>query len=319
MSIVRSVGTILAIGYACLGANAGLGQDYPNKPIRILAGAAGGAGDFGARVVAQGLTASWGQQAIVDNRNHVLEDIVSKSSPDGYTLLVDGTSMWLTPLLQKMSYDPIKDFAPITILTTSPNIMVVHPSVPANSVKELIALAKAKPGALNYGSGGGSGSGSHLAAEMFKSMAGINIVHIPYKGAGPAVIGLLGNEIQLTIGSTPSVGPHVKSGKLKALAVTSAQPSALVPGLPTVASAGLAGYEYAGRIGMWAPAKTPVTLISRLHEETVRIITAPELKDKFSSIGVEPTPITPVEFAARIKSEMAKWGKVIKDAGIKAD
>jgi tripartite-type tricarboxylate transporter receptor subunit TctC len=294
------------------------GQDYPRKPIRIVAAQPGGAGDFASRQLAPGLTESLGQQVIVDNRGNISGEVVAKANPDGYTLLADSASFWLSPLIQKMPYDPVADFSPITLVTTAPNVLVVHPGVAANSVKELIAFAKAKPGALNYGSSG-TGSSSHLAGELLKSMAGINMVHVPYSGGGPSVIGLLGGQIEVLIPSATAVAPHMKTGKLKPLAVTSAAPSALAPGLPTVAAAGLTGYEAATLIALFAPAKTPTAIINRLNQETARILNRPVVKERFFNNGAEVVGNSPQEFAVKLKSEMTLWGKVIKDAGIKGD
>ena len=302
------------------GASVVCGQDYPNKPIRIVAPEIGGSGDFAARLVAQGLTGSLGQQVIIENRggSYIPQLIVSKAAPDGYTLHVNATGFWIGPLLQKAPYDPIRDFAPISVMTSSSNVLVVHPSLAAKSVKELIVLAKARPGELNYATGL-SGSSSHLAGELFKHMAGVNFVRVPYKGNGPAVIGLIGGEAQLMFPSATAVTPHLKSGKLRALAVTSAEPSALAPGLPTVAAAGLPGYESVGRTVILAPAKTPAPIIQRLNQEVVRVLKQPDVKEKFFNTGVETVGSTPEQLTAMAKSEMARIGKMIKDVGIKAD
>ena len=312
------VARALSAALIAMGAGMASGQDFPRKPIRIVAAAPGGAGDFASRQLAPGLTESLGQQVIVDNRGNISGEVVAKATPDGYTLLADSASFWLSPLIQKMSYDPVKDFSPITLVSAAPNILVVHPSVAANSVKELIALTKAKPGGLNYGSSG-TGSSSHLAGELFKSMAGVNIVHIPYSGGGPSVIGLLGGQIELLIPSATAVAPHMKSGKLKPLAVTSADPSALAPGLPTVSAAGLPGFEAATLIALFAPANTPAAIINRLNQETARVLKGAVVRERFFNNGAEVVGNLPHEFAAKLKSEMALWGKVIKDAGIKGD
>jgi tripartite-type tricarboxylate transporter receptor subunit TctC len=295
------------------------GQDYPNRTIRIVTSASGGGTDFVARVVSQGLTGSLGQQVIVDNRGgNIPVEIVSQAPPDGYTLLADGSSFWVTPLLQKAPYDPVRDFSPITLVVSAPNLLVVHPSLPVKSVKELIALAKAKPGELNFSSGG-VGGGAHLSGELFKSMAGVNMVHIPYKGGGPAMIALLGGEVQLLFPNTPSAAPYMKSGKLRALAVTSAQPSVLFPALPTVSASGLPGYESGTTYGIFAPAKTAAALINRLNQEIVRVLNRTDVKEQFLNAGVEVVGSSPEQFAATMKIEMVKWGKLIKDAGIKVE
>lgn len=224
------------------------GQSYPNKPLRLVTAAPGGGSDFASRLIAQGLTPSLGQQVIVDNRGGangaIAAQTVADALPDGYTLLLYASTVWIVPFLQRVSYDPVRDFAPITLALSSPIILVVHPSVAAHSVKELIDLAKAKPGALNYASSS-SGSPNHLAAELFKAMANINIAHIPYKGGGPALRALIGGEVQLMFATAGGAVPHISSGRLRALAVTSAQPSVLFPALPTVAASGLPDYEAA--------------------------------------------------------------------------
>ena len=224
----------------------------------------------------------------------------------------------MMPLLQKTSFDPLKDFAPITLATSTPYLVVVHPAVSAKDIKELIALAKAKPGSLNYGSGA-TGAASHLAAELFKYMAQVNIVRIPYKGQGPAVLGLLGGEVQLSFASAPSVAGHIKSGKLRALAITTPRPSQLAPGLPTVAEAGLTGYQSATSAGMFAPARTPAPLIGRLNSEIVRALNRQETNDVLFKDGTEVVGSSPVELTAAIKAEMASMEKVIKAAGIRAE
>ena len=241
---------------------------------------------------------------------------MSKAPPDGYTLLIDAASFWIGPLLQETPYDPVKDFAPVTLTDSAPNVLVVNPSLPVKSVKELIALAKARPGELNYGSSS-TGSTPHLAAELFNMMAGVKIVRVPFKGSGPAVISLLGGQVQLMFATAGSVAPHVKSGRLRALAVASLQPSALAPGLPTIAASGVPGYEAVAFEGMFAPAKTPVAIIDRLNQEIVRVLNRAEVKERFFNAGVETVGSTPEEFAAAIKSNVAKWGKLIKDAGIR--
>jgi tripartite-type tricarboxylate transporter receptor subunit TctC len=308
---------IVSGGIVVLGAAAVYGQDYPNKPMRIITAAGGGATDVAARLIAQGLAGGFGQPVVVENRpSSLVGEIVAKAPPDGYTLLVVGSAFVIGPLLQKTSYDPLRDFSPISLTSSSPNILVVHPSLPVKSVKELIALARARPGELNYGSGP-AGSSPHLAAELLKSMAGVNIVRISYKGGGPAVIGLIGGEVQLMISPAGSVSTNIKSGKLRALAVTSAQPSALLPGLPTVAATGVPGYESSSLVGMLAPAGTPETISNRLNQEIVRVLNRVDVKEKFLNAGLETIGSSPGQFAATMKSEIAKWGKVIKGAGIK--
>ena len=295
-------------------------QEFPTRPVRIVTSAVGGTTDLVARLIAQGLTASLGQQVIVDNRptGIIPGEIVVKAPPDGYTLLFSGSSLWMMPLLQKVPFDPVKDLAPVTLASSTPNIVVVNPAVSATTIKDLIALAKAKPGALNYGSGA-TGASSHLGAELFKYMAGVNIVRIPYKGQGPAVLGLLGGEVQMSFATSASVAAHIKSGKLRALAIGTAKPSALAPGLPTVAESGLPGYQSASNAGMFIPVRTPARLITLLNREIVQALNKQEVKDLLFRDGTEVAGSSPQEFAASIKAEIASLGKVIKAAGIRTE
>ena len=301
------------------GIGTGLGQNFPNKPVRIVTSEPGGGADFVARVIAQGISGPLGQQVIVDNRAAVVVpgDIVAKSPADGYTLLVFGGTFWLAPFLRDgVPYDPVRDFAPITLAVSSPNLIVAHPSLTVSSVKELIALSKAKPGELNYA--GVTGASSHLAAELFKAMAGVDLVRIPYKGTGPALNALIGGEVQLMFPSAGAAAPHLKSGRLKALATASRMPSALAPGLPTVAAT-LPGYESASVIGVFAPAGTAATIIARLNREIAQFLRLAETKQRFLAAGTETVGSSPEELAATVKSEMTRLGKVIRDAGIRAE
>ncbi|MBI4189030.1 MAG: tripartite tricarboxylate transporter substrate binding protein [Betaproteobacteria bacterium] len=297
-------------------------QNYPSRPIRIVTTAAGSGSDFGARLIAQGLTASFGQQVVVDNRGGsvvIAVGIVAKALPDGYNVLVYPSPLWLLPFLQEeVPYDPVKDFAPVSLTTKAPNFLVVNPALPINSVKELITYAKARPGELNYASGP-AGTTNHLSAELFKSMAGINIVRIPYKGTAPALNALFGGQVQLMFAPAGGVAGHLKSGRVRALAVTSAQPSPIAPGLPTMAAAGLPGYESVTIVGMLAPAGTPARLINLLHQEVVKVLSKSDVKEKFFNAGVETVGSTPEQFAAAIKFDMATMGKVIREAGIRGD
>jgi tripartite-type tricarboxylate transporter receptor subunit TctC len=312
-SLVALVAAVLLGGVA--GASA---QDFPVRPVRILTTEPGAASDVAARLIAQGLTGRMGQQVIVENRGGVIAiETLIKASPDGYTLLYYGSGLWLAPLMQRTLYNPLTDLAPVTIATNAPAVLVVHPAVAAKSVKELIALAKARPGELNYGSGG-PGSTPHLAAELFKSMAGVNIVRVAFKGTGPAVTSVIGGEIQVIFATTATVGPHVKSGKLRALGVTSARPSALVPDLPTVASV-LPGYELIQIQGIFAPAKTPATLVKRFYQEIAGVLAQADVKERFATLGTEAVGSTPEALSQAMRSEMARLGKVIKDAGIRLD
>ena len=306
-------------GLMVLAAGMVSGQDYPNKPIRIVTSGLGGGTDFVARLIAEGISGPLGQSVVVENRANITgAEIGASATPDGYTLVVQGQALWIGPLLQKLSYDPVKDFSPITLTDRSPGLLSVHPSLPVTSVKELIALAKAKPGQLNYASTA-AGSAGHLAGELFKAMAGVNIVWVPYKSMAVAVTDLLSSRVQMMFTSPSPVAAHINSGRLKALAVATAQPSPLLPGLPTVAATGLPGYEAASITVVFAPAKTPASIINRLNRESVRVLSTEVAKKKIFSIGAEAVGSSPQEAAAAIKSDMAKYGKVIKDAGIKVD
>jgi tripartite-type tricarboxylate transporter receptor subunit TctC len=258
-----------------------------------------------------------GQPVITENRSSgvIPGQIVSQAAPDGYTLLVYSSTLWIGPLMQQAPYDAVKDFAPITLATRAPNLLLVYPGVAANSVKELIALAKAKPGALNYASGG-TGSSAHLAGELFKALAGVNLVQIPYKSNGAAINDLIGGQVQVMFATAGSAGPNVKSGKLRALAVTGLQPSPIMPGLPTVAASGVPGYEAESVTVVLAPAKTPATLVSRLNQEIVRVLNRADVKERFFNLGLETVGSTPAQLSATMKSEIARLGKVIKEAGI---
>jgi len=295
-------------------------QAYPTKPIRIVTAQAGGGTDFVSRVIAQGLTESLKQQVIVDNRGgnvSITGDVVAKAPPDGHTLLVYAATFWVAPLMQSAPYDPVRDFVPITLATSAPNMLVVHPSLPVKSVKELIALARAKPGMLNYG-GSTAGSSTHLAVELLKSMARIDLVRVPYKGQGSMFAALMAGEIQLTITSGAALLPHVKAGRMRALAITSAKPSAMFPGLPTIAAT-VPGYESETVFAVFAPAGTPAAVVKLLHQEIARVLTRPDIKEKFLAAGNEVVASSPEQLATLMKQDMTRMGKVIKEAGIRAD
>ena len=315
MNIELMAGALL-VGSIVACASPVFAQTYPDRVIRVITTPAGSGSDFAARVVAQALSRNFGQQVIVDNRGNNAAEIVIKSPADGYTLLCWGSPVWITQfLLESLSWDPVRDLAPVTMLASSPNVLVVHPSMPVKSVKELIALAKAKPGVLNYASPGTNGGAVFIAAELFKNMANVNIVHVPYKGTGPALLGVIGGEADLMFPSFISVAPQIKAGKLRALAVTTARPSALAPGLPTVAAAsGLKGYESYGVFGMWAPMGTPAAIVSRLNQEVVKILNTADTREKFFNSGAEIVGNSPEEFSAFIKADIAISGRLIKDA-----
>ncbi len=304
-----------------LGASVASGQNYPSKPIRIVTTAAGSGNDSFARLIAQGLSANLGQPVIVDNRagNGIIPvETVVKASPDGYTLLFTGSSLWIASLLSPTpTYDPEKDLAPITLAVSAPNILAVHPSVPAMTVKELIALAKSRPGKLNYGSGQ-IGTVNLISAEMFNAMAGVKIMRITYRGTNAGFNALIAGEVDLMFVPAAVVAPHLKSGKLRALAVTSAQPSQIVPDLPPVA-ASLPGYDSVAKFGLSAPAGTPVAVVNRLNQETVRVINLPENKKRFLSAGTDIVASSPEEYAIAGRTEMARLRKLIKEIGIRVD
>ena len=319
MLAIRFAVGIVSVGLLNLGASVVSGQDYPSKTIRIVTTSVGGGSDFVARILSQGISGPLGQPVIVENRTPSVfaTETASKAPPDGYTFLVTGGALWIYPLLYKAPYDAISSFSPISLITREVFVLAVHPSVPVKSVKELIAFAKARPGELNYSSGS-PGSTYHLAVELFKTMAGINMVHVVYKGGAPAVTSLVGGETQVTIHDAGFVTPHVKSGRLRALAVTSSTPSALVPGVPTLASV-VPGYEAVGATGMWAPAKTPTSVITRINQEVVRLLNQPDIKEKFLNGGTEPVANSPEQFSTMIKSDISRVSKVIKDANIKVE
>ena len=295
---------------------------FPNKPVRLVIGfAPGGGTDTTARALSTKLTASLGQQVIVDNRpghsGTIAADIVSKATPDGHTVLLGTIALAINPsLTKKMPFDTVKDLTPVTRAADSTNILVLHPSVAAKSVKELIALAKTKP--LNGGSSGIGGTG-HLAVELFNLQAGTKIVHIAYKGGGPAIIDLLAGNIQLIFATAASSIGHIKAGKIRPLAVTTAKRSALVPELPTIAEAGLPGFEANNWNGFLVPAKTPRPVINRLNKEIAGALSLPDIKEFLFKQGLDAAPSTPEDFGAYIKAEMGKWAKVIKAAGIQVN
>ena len=319
---MRTIGYALAAcvlaGAAAVSAHAAEAP-FPNKPVRLVIGfAPGGGTDTTARALSTKLTTSLGQQVIVDNRpghsGTIAADIVSKATPDGHTVLLGTIALAINPsLTKKMPFDTLKDLTPVTRAADSTNILVLHPSVAAKSVKELIALAKTRP--LNGGSSGIGGTG-HLAVELFNLQAGTKIVHIAYKGGGPAIIDLLAGNIQLIFATAASSIGHIKAGKIRPLAVTTAKRSALVPELPTIAEAGLPGFEANNWNGFLVPAKTPRPVINRLNKEIAGALSLPDIKEFLFKQGLDAAPSTPEDFGAYIRSEMDKWAKVIKAAGI---
>ncbi len=309
------IGCTVLLGMGCASLVPVRAQEYPLKPIRLVTSPIGGGNDFPARLIAAAIAGPLGQQIVVDNRPTVLiADLVAKSPPDGYTLLLTGSAHWLGPLFEKVNYDPVKDFTAITLVDRSANVLVVHPSLPAKSVKEFIALAKARPGELNVAVGG-TGSSNFMAAVLFNQMAGVNIARIPYKGNAPAITALLSGEVQVMFSSSGAVAPHRQSGRLRALAVGSAAPSPLVPGLPTIGGAGVPGYVSETLHAMFAPAKTPPAIIRRLNNEVARYLRSAPAKDIFLKAGIEPAPSSPEELVETMNSEVARMSKVLKAAG----
>jgi tripartite-type tricarboxylate transporter receptor subunit TctC len=329
--IVRSVNTpaqkfalgLLVSALAWL-PNAGA-QEYPTKPIRlVITYPPGGNTDLVGRALALKLGEFMGQQVVVDNRGGaggVLGSMITaQSAPDGYTIML-GTSagMVINPLLsRKLTYDPVRDFAPVSMVVIVPQLLVINPQLPVKNVRELIAFAKAKPGYLNAGSSG-VGTPNHFGTELLKWLAGVDIVHVPYKGGAPALTDLLGGQIQMAFSSVPAVLPHIKAGRLVALGVGSAKRSPALPNIPTIAEAGVPGYEYTTWYGIFAPAKTPRTLIARLNTEIVKAMETPDIKDRFTALGGDPDPGTPEELRAYMANESAKWAKIIKAANIRIE
>jgi len=299
-------------------------KSYPNKAIRMIVPfAPGGSNDIMGRLVAAKLTESMGQQVVVDNRpgasGIVGTDLAAKSAPDGYTVLVMSLTFTVNPSIRsKLPYDTEKDLVPVTLIASAPLILVVHPSLPVKSVKEFIAYAKANPGKLNFGSGG-PGSTPHLAGEMLKTMAGLEMIHVPYKGGGPALADLVGGQIQLMLENIPSTLPFVKSGKLRVLAVTSKKRSPTVPDVPTLDEAALKGYELTGWNGLFVPRGTPRAIVNQLHAETVKALAAPDLKERLAAMSAEPGGESPEKFAVFVKAEIRKWAKIAKEAGLKVE
>jgi tripartite-type tricarboxylate transporter receptor subunit TctC len=297
---------------------------YPVRPVRLIVPfPPGGGTDTMARVVAPKLSEFLGQQVVAENRGgagaNIGAELAAKSAPDGYTLLlVTITNAIGASVYTKLNYDLVRDFAPITRLATTPHILVVHPSVPVKSVKEFIAFARARPGELAYSSSG-SGSTAHLAGELFNSLTGVKTVHVPYKGGGPSMIALVGGEVSVCFATMPSAINYVKSGRLRGIAVTTAQRSPSTPQLPTIAETGIPGYEAGSWYGLSAPAGTPKEVIGRLHAETIKVMGLPDVKERLFNAGFEIVTSTPEQFAAFTRNEIQKWGKIVKAAGLKVD
>ena len=313
----------LAIAYSVLLASASVSlahaQDYPTRPVRIVTASPGGGNDYLARIIAPALSAALGQQVIVDNRvSRLVGGIVARATPDGYTLVVGGGTMQFVPLMEKVDYDLLADFAPISQLERSPNVLVVHPSLKVNTVKELIALARSKPGALLYGTGGAGGS-LHLGGEMFMVATSVKISRVPYKSTGPALLGLLTNEVQMVFATAGGVMSHIRDGRLKPLGVTSAQPFPLIPGVPTLASQGLRDYDLDTIGFIMAPARTPVHLVKRLNQHIVKIMKQGDVKERMAGGGSEVVTGTPEQLAAKLKSDDERMRRLFKQIGLSAD
>jgi tripartite-type tricarboxylate transporter receptor subunit TctC len=300
-------------------------QSFPEKPIRFVVGfTPGGPSDILARALGQKLGERWSQQVVIENRpgagGNVAAEAVAKSAPDGYTWLLGNNSILATnqSLYRSLGYDPVKDFAPVSLVAVQPNILVVNPQVPDRSVTELITLAKKNPGKLNYASSG-SGAAAHLAGELFKTMTGVDMVHVPYKGAQPALTDVIAGQVQLMFATSASVIPFIQAGRLRALAVTTARRSASVPDLPTVAEAGVPGFEAITWHGVVVPAATPAPLVERLNRDIVSALAQPDLRERLAALGAEVRAGTPREFADYIASEIPKWSKVVRESGARIE
>ncbi len=320
-----SIASAVVLGAGLLGGTSALAQAYPTKPVTIIVPfAAGGTTDILARIIGQALTAELGQSVVVDNRagagGNIGGQAAAKATPDGHTLFMGtvGTHAINASLYKKMPFDPVKDFAPLTRVANVPNLLVANPAQPYKSVKDLIAYAKANPGKVNFGSSG-NGSSIHLSGELFKSLAKVDMQHVPYKGSAPAVTDLLGNQIGIMFDNMPSAIQHVRSGKLVPLAVTTAKRSPELPNVPTIAEAGVPGYEATSWFGMFAPAGTPAPVLAKLNAAIVKVLAQPDVKKKINEQGAEVYSETPEQFAAFIQAESVKWGKVVKESGASLD
>jgi len=316
---------LIALAWATQVTAADSGQSYPNRPVRfIVPFAPGGSTDTLARTVGQKLGEALGEQVVVDNRSggngNIGTDLVAHAAPDGYTILLGYiANLAIGPsLYAKLPFDPVKDLAPVTQLAVAPNILVVHPSVPAKNFKEFIVYAKANPQKVNFASAAVASPG-HLAGELLNHAAGIHMQHVPYKGSGQAVVDLVGGQVQVMVSGMSSVMPHIKAGRLRALAVTGAQRSPAVPDIPTIAESGFPKFEATAWYGVLVPARTPKAIVTRLHDEIVRALKMPDVKERLESVGFEIVGSTPEAFGAYIKSEIVKWAPVVKASGAKAD
>ena len=312
----------LLLSLFCIGVSAQ--ESYPSRPVRfILPFPPGGGTDILGRVIAERLSANLGQPVVTENRGgaggNVGAEAAAHSSPDGYTIVLVAPSLAISPTLySRLNYDPVKDFAPISLVATVPNVMITHPSIEAQTLQEFIALARSRPGAMNFGSGG-SGTSNHLAGELFNIVTGAKLVHVPYKGVNLAMQDVLSGRVQLVFIGIPAALPHIKAGKLRALALVAPQRSPALPDVPTVAEAGLKDFEVTTWYGIMTPAGTPRPIVSRLNAELVKIMHTPEVKERLAGMATDPLTSTPEEFAAYLKQEIAKWGDVVRKANLKAD
>ena len=314
----------LLLGLALLAGPLHAQEPYPSRPLKfILPFPPGGGTDLLGRLLAERLSASLGQPVVTENRGgaggNVGAEAAARSAPDGYTIVLVAPSLAISPTLySKLNYDPVKDFAPIGLVASVPNVMVTHPSVPANNLQEFIALAKSKPGGMNFGSGG-SGTSNHLAGELLNLTAGIKLVHVPYKGVNLAMQGVLAGEVHLVFIGIPVPAPHIKAGRLRALAVLARERSPILPDVPTAAEAGLGNFDVTTWYGILAPAGTPRPIITRLNAEFVKIMRTPDVRERLATMATDPLTSTPEEFGAYIQAEIAKWGDVVRKAGLRAD
>jgi tripartite-type tricarboxylate transporter receptor subunit TctC len=325
--VMRAAVAICAAGFAAAShgqaTSTSSAQAYPSKPVRFLVGfPPGGSNDIVTRLLAQKLSETMGQSFVVENRGGantaIATELLARAAPDGYTIMLNAGGHTTNPALMKLSYDPVKDFAFISLVAETPNLLVVHPSLPANNVKELIALSKKNPRKLNYASGG-TGTTVHLSGELFQHMTGVKWIHVPYKGTGPALVELLAGQTSIMFPNLPGAIGYARTGRLRALAVTSAKRSAAAPDVPTVAESGLPGFEVTAWFGVSAPAKTPRAILDRLQSEIVRAVKSPDLRERLIAAGADPIGSSADEYAAFIRNEIAKWSKVIAAAGIKGE
>lgn len=315
-SLARRLVTGAAI---CALASSALAQSYPSRPVRILTAEPGGGSDIASRILAPALTARLGQQVIVENRvgGVIISELAAKATPDGHTLLVYSNALWLLPYMRTETPYALSDFKPISLLVSAPMLLTVHPSVPAQSAEEFIALTRSKPGAYSYASGP-IGASPHLAGELFKAMAGVDLLHVPFKGVGLAINDVIGARVNMMFLSTGSSSAHVKAGRLRALAVTSMKPSPLAPGVPTLTSSGVPGYEMLTIFGLFVQAKAPAATLARLQSDVIGAMQSAEVKDRFGGINMEAVGSSSAEFMAVMRGEMDRLGKVIKERGIRA-